>query len=91
MPIPSEHEPAVDVAITDIVIAGEFVAGRIISTRFFRDKRLLLSAHRGPFKMGRELISAETNVSWKSRVLGKGFSSTRVYTILPNRNSFSPK
>jgi hypothetical protein len=30
-------------------------------------------------------------VSWKSRVLGKGFSSTGVYTVLPNRNGFSPK
>ena len=30
------------------------------------------------------------HVSWKSRVLGKGFSSTGVYTILPSRNSFSP-
>jgi hypothetical protein len=29
-------------------------------------------------------------VSWKSRVLGKGFSSTEVYTILPSRNGFSP-
>jgi hypothetical protein len=30
------------------------------------------------------------NVSWKSRVLGKGFSSTGVYTALPSRNGFSP-
>ena len=30
-------------------------------------------------------------VSWKSRVLGKGFSFIGVYTILPNRNGFSPK
>jgi hypothetical protein len=30
------------------------------------------------------------SVSWKSRVLGKGFSFTGVYTILPNRNGFSP-
>ena len=29
-------------------------------------------------------------VSWKSRVLSKGFSSTGVYTILPSRNGFSP-
>jgi hypothetical protein len=28
VPIPSEHEPAVDVAITDIGIDGEFVEGR---------------------------------------------------------------
>jgi hypothetical protein len=62
VPIPSEHEPVVDVAITDIGIDGEFVEGRIVSTRFFRDKRLLLSAHRGPFKTARELISAETKL-----------------------------
>ncbi len=61
-PILSEYEPAVDVANTDIGIDGEFVVGRMVSTRFFRDKRLLLPAHRGPFKTALELVTAETKL-----------------------------
>jgi hypothetical protein len=61
-PILSKHEPAVDVANTDIGIDGEFVVGRMVSTRFFRDKRLLLPAHRGPFKTALELVTAETKL-----------------------------
>jgi Phosphotransferase enzyme family len=63
-PILSEYEPAVDVANTDIGIDDEFVVGRMVSPRFFRDKRLLLPAHRGPFKTALELVTltAETKL-----------------------------
>ena len=37
----------------------------------------------------RKAAAKSAPVSWKSRVLSKGFSFIRVYTILLNRNSFS--
>jgi len=32
----------------------------MVSTRFFRDKRVLLPVHRGPFETALELVTAET-------------------------------
>jgi hypothetical protein len=52
----------VDVANTDIGIDDEFVVGRMVSPRFFRDKRLPLPAHRGPFKTALEMVTAETKL-----------------------------
>ncbi len=46
----------------DIGVDGTFVIGRMVSTRFFRDKRLLLPADRGPFETARELAVAETKL-----------------------------
>ncbi|RTE84777.1 hypothetical protein BHE90_000531 [Fusarium euwallaceae] len=44
----------------DAGIDGTFVVGRMVSTRFFRDKRLLLRPNRGPFTTARELATSET-------------------------------
>ncbi len=46
----------------DIGINGPFVIGRMVATRFFRDKRLLLRTDRGPFGTARELAVAETKL-----------------------------
>ncbi|KAL2669844.1 hypothetical protein Neosp_015141 [[Neocosmospora] mangrovei] len=43
----------------DAGIDGVFVVGRMVSTRFFRDKRLLLRPNRGPFTTARELATSE--------------------------------
>ncbi|RSL56980.1 hypothetical protein CEP54_008564 [Fusarium duplospermum] len=43
----------------DAGIDGTFVVGRMVSTRFFRDKRLLLRPNRGPFTTARELAMSE--------------------------------
>ncbi|EEU33558.1 uncharacterized protein NECHADRAFT_56498 [Fusarium vanettenii 77-13-4] len=43
----------------DAGIDGTFVVGRMVSTRFFRDKRLLLRPNRGPFTTARELATSE--------------------------------
>lgn len=45
-----------------IGVDGDFVIGRMVSPRFFRDKRLLLRPERGPFATARELITAEAEL-----------------------------
>lgn len=52
----AEQHPA------DFGMNGAFVIGRMVSTRFFRDKRLLLRPDRGPFATARELATAETEL-----------------------------
>jgi len=58
---PSSSGPALPGRAVDdsIGIDGEFVIGRMVSTRFFRDKRALLRADRGPYETARELVVAE--------------------------------
>ncbi|KAH7363226.1 hypothetical protein B0T11DRAFT_92189 [Plectosphaerella cucumerina] len=46
----------------DIGPNGDFVIGRMVSTRFFRDKRPLLSPDRGPFATAEQLASAEAEL-----------------------------
>ncbi|KAJ4308042.1 hypothetical protein N0V84_012331 [Fusarium piperis] len=46
----------------DAGIDGTFVVGRMVSTRFFRDKRLLLRPDRGPFTTASELATSETTL-----------------------------
>jgi hypothetical protein len=55
------------------------------------DRRLLGEVGRRIEESNPSTLFQSEPVSWKSRVLGKGFSSTGVYTVLPNRNGFSPK
>lgn len=55
-------EAAEDKVDVDIAIGGDYVIGRVVSTDFFRDKRLLLPANRGPFRTTRELALAELRV-----------------------------
>ena len=45
----------------DAGIDGTFVVGRMVSTRFFRDKRLLLRPNRGPFTTARELATSQAS------------------------------
>lgn len=51
--------PKLSIADSDIGINGAFVIGRMVSTRFFRDKRLLLRPDRGPFETTQQLVMAE--------------------------------
>lgn len=46
----------------DVGVGGSFVIGRMVSTRFFRDKRALLRSDRGPFTTSRELAMAEAKL-----------------------------
>ncbi|KAM0415715.1 hypothetical protein ACHAPT_013331 [Fusarium lateritium] len=46
----------------DAGINDTFVIGRMVSTRFFRDKCLLLRPSRGPFTTARELATSEANL-----------------------------
>lgn len=46
----------------DVGSTGHFVIGRMASTRFFRDKRPLLSPDRGPFATAQQLASAEAEL-----------------------------
>lgn len=48
--------------VLDIGVDGDFVIGRMVSPRFFRDKRLLPRPKRGPFAKARELIMAGTEL-----------------------------
>lgn len=43
-------------------IGTEFIVGRIVSPWFFRDKRVLLPTHRGPFSSSYELMMAKTEI-----------------------------
>ena len=57
--------PSSSAAINDsyAAMSKEFVIGRMVSTRFFRDKRLLVSdSLRGPFETTHQLLIAETEV-----------------------------
>ena len=49
-------------ANVDRGIGTEFVVGRIVSPWFFRDKRVLLPADRGPFSSSYELMMAKTQI-----------------------------
>lgn len=40
----------------------KYVIGRMVSPRFFRDKRILLRPERGPFATARDLVMAETEL-----------------------------
>ena len=43
-------------------IGTEFIVGRIVSPWFFRDKRVLLPAHRGPFSSSYELMMQKVEI-----------------------------
>lgn len=60
-----DHHPRHNSGSIDVDIGGtdgNFVIGRMVSTRFFRDKRAVLRAERGPFRTARELALAETRL-----------------------------
>jgi len=53
------HSNSINIGIgTD----ADFVIGRMVTTRFFRDKRAILHAQCGPFRTTRELTLAETRL-----------------------------
>jgi aminoglycoside phosphotransferase (APT) family kinase protein len=58
----NDHPPSSKALSGDIGINDSFVIGRIVATRFFRDKRLLLHTHRGPFETAHQLLMAETEL-----------------------------
>lgn len=60
--LPLEYSKYAEQHNLDIGVDGDFVIGRVVSPRFFRDKRLLLRPERGPFATARELITAETEL-----------------------------
>lgn len=50
----------------DAGIDGTFIVGRMVSTRFFQDKRLLLPPNRGPFTTVRELANSQASLlAWR--------------------------
>lgn len=59
---PLEFSRDVEQHALDIGVDSKFVIGRIVSPRFFQDKRILLRPERGPFATARELITAETKL-----------------------------
>ncbi|XXH03598.1 hypothetical protein Hte_010003 [Hypoxylon texense] len=56
-PAPSSRAPDANIGKD-----GKYVIGRMVSLRFFQDKRALMRADRGPFETAKELVVAEANL-----------------------------